>query len=46
MPLPIRVPATEIHPIDFVSPLEGTVLVVGIYIVAMALVWFLTRHKR
>ena len=46
MPLPIRVPPTEIHPIDSISPLEGTALIVGIFITAMALVWFFTHKKR
>lgn len=46
MPLPVRLPPTEIHPIDTIPPLEGTALIVGIYIAAMALVWFFTRKKR
>lgn len=45
MPLPLRLPPTEIHPIDSIAPLEGTALIVGIYIAVMALVWFFTRKK-
>ena len=45
MPLPVRLPPKELHPIDSVSPLEGTIMVVTFYIVAMALVWLFTKKK-
>ncbi len=46
MPLPVRIPSTELHPLDSVSPLEGTVMVVAFYITAMALVYVFTKEKQ
>lgn len=46
MPLPVRLPPKELHPLDSVSPLEGTIMVVAFYITAMALVYIFTKKKK
>lgn len=46
MPLPLRLPPDRIGPIEGISPLEGVLLVLSIYLTMMAAVWFFTKEKK